>query len=284
MPSNAAKRFPAASLALVAALAGVYYLGFLQGRHSGDTARATRPANQLQTGPAAARPARLSAAGQVPGAPSHSANDRDLFDEVGRLQDSLQQLSAAYERLQQESARAGLSEAERAALPALIQDGLDQLPLPLLLPRIEAYTKIPRETLDSVWDQRAFVKRLTDVALNDILVSPEEPAEPLLGPVTFSGNPGFDGPRERFSQAELVVFAEFDSISFDRPEVLVKWFRIGDGRVFLFEQMPIRPNQGNHVWLKNENGMEPGLYQVDIYEVSQEMPLLSSGQYQVHES
>ena len=210
-----------------------------------------------------------------------AVGQQPLFGQIAGLQEQLSSLRDKFERLKSESSAESFNEEELRELPDLIKASLNQLPMEIIAPGIEKYTSIPKEALENMPDQRAFVERLADVAMTGIVTEVEEALEPVLGRVVFSQNAGIAAPQEVFTTSDLIVFAEFDSYNFDKTEVLVKWYRLGDAKVFLFKQMPIRSNDRNFVWLQNENGIEAGRYQVEIYDVSQEMQLLSAGRYQV---
>ncbi|MFT5400264.1 MAG: hypothetical protein ACI9LO_001792 [Planctomycetota bacterium] len=246
-----------------------YFLGYQQAvSTSGD--------NQLQT--PRDRPVLSSAGAEAPVQP---VQQQQLFGKIAGLQEQLSDLRDKFSRLQNRSSTESFNDDELSELPDLVKASLNQLPMEVIAPGIEKYTSIPVEVLANMPDQRAFVERLADVAMTGIVTEADEALEPVLGTVVFSKNAGIAAPQGVFTTSDLIVFAEFDSYSFDKTEVLVKWYRLGDAKVFLFKQMPIRANDRNFIWLQNENGIEAGRYQVEVYDVSQEMQLLSAGRYQV---
>ena len=252
---------------LLSVLAG-YHLGYRAGLSVSDARLA--PAAIETTAAATPRPVAAS-----------PRDDASLFKRMVDLQQQMAELREKYQRLKDRSQLDAAEQQELQDLPELVMASLEQVPLEFIAPSIERYTAIPAEVLQSMPDQRAFVNRLAEVAMDGIVDEPEEDPTALLGPVDFSRNAGYAPPQQVFASTDLVVFAEFDSYSFDRTEVLVKWYRVDDGKVVLFQQMPIRNNQRNHVWINDPDGIEPGNYRVEIYEVSQEMPLLSYGSYRV---
>ena len=252
---------------LLSALAG-YHLGY----------RAALPATGGQPDAVETTAAATPHPATVASSPRDDAN---LLGQMVDLQQQMAELRDKYQRLKDSSQLDATEREELQNLPELVMASLQQVPLELVLPSIERYTAIPVEVLQGMPDQRAFVNRLAEVAMDGIVDEPEEEPRVMLGPVEFSRNAGYAPPQQVFATTDLVVFAEFDSYGFYRSEVLVKWYRVDDGKVALFRQMPIGSNQRNYVWINEQDGIEPGNYRVEIYEVSQEMPLLSYGSYRV---
>jgi hypothetical protein len=207
--------------------------------------------------------------------------DARLLAQVSGLQKDFSVLREKYEQLRHKSQLEKQEQQELQALPDLVKASLEQLPMELIAPIIEKHVSIPMDVLANMSDQRAFVDRLADVAMEDIVDESDVEQEPILGPVDFTRYLRTSAPQDVFYTSDLVVFAEFDSYSFSRTEVLIKWFRVNDGQILLFKQMPINNNDSNHVWIKDDDGLEPGNYKVEVYEISQEMPLLSVGKYRV---
>jgi hypothetical protein len=263
-------KFAAAVAAVLVSALGGYHLGYRAALP--DAGARPAPATSLTSTAAKPRPMDGTASSQ---------GDASLLGRMADLQRQVAELRGKYQRLKDSSRLDAEQQQELRTLPELVMTSIEQVPLELIAPSIERYTAIPVEVLQSMPDQRAFVNRLAEVAMDGIVDEPEEEPRPMLGPVDFSRNAGYAPPQQVFASTDLVVFAEFDSYSFDRTEVLVKWYRVDDGKVVLFQQMPIRSNQRNYVWINDQDGIEPGNYRVEIYEVSQEMPLLSYGSYRV---
>ena len=261
---------PAAAL-LLSALGG-YYAGYQSGASQVETVAA----------PATSHPSATIKSQKTVNFDAQP-DDPGLVARFTDLERQLASLKKKYQRLQQKAELDAGEREELQALPELVMASIDQVPMEFIAPSIERYTNIPAEVLEQMPDQRAFVNRLAEVAMDGIVDEPDADAEPKFGPVDFSRNAGYASPQEVFTTSDLVVFAEFDSYHFARTEVLVKWYRESDGRVMLFKQMPVRAHERNYVWLNDSDGLEPGKYKVEIYEVSQEMPLLSSGRYRVEQ-
>ena len=270
------QKFAVPVFALMIAILAGYYLGYQNSKPDPDSsvaeeARVTGSATSSRNDQADA--GSRSSMSVTSGA--------KLFSQVAGLQNQISALREKYQRLKDKSELDSEEQEELQALPALVKASLDEVPLELITPSIEQYTSIPQDVLENMPDQRAFVERLADVAMEGIVTEPEANPEPILGPVEFSRNAGMAAPQNIFYTTDLVVFAEFDSYSFDETEVLVKWYRVDDGLVFLFKQMPIRNNDRNYDWITNSNGIEMGNYQVEVYQISQDLPLLSAGRYRV---
>lgn len=92
---------------------------------------------------------------------------------------------------------------------------------------------------------------------------------------------------EYFSPSSLRIFASFDSAretfrGLDR--VLVKWFN-PQGQSDMFQYLPITPNENyNYIW-RELNYWEPGIYNVEIYQVAggQDLKILASGSFFVQD-
>ena len=195
--------------------------------------------------------------------------------------EKISQLQHQYDILKNKSKRDTLNQQELESLPQHFTETLNEIPLDLIVPRLEKYANISQENLDQVGDQRQFISRLAEVAMEGIITEEKE-AEPALGPVVFSRSPGMDSAvMSEFRDSDKTIFAKFSTLSFAEPSVFAKWYRIEDGEVMLFKQMPINLQDTNYIWVKNDNGFATGRYKVDIFKMSQEMELLSSGEYQV---
>ncbi len=201
-----------------------------------------------------------------------STKDKLMLDEIFELRKQYQSLK---------DSTTSLSEEEKHQLPDMIKHTLNQLPIEMVASRIEKYTKIPAEMFQQMPDQQSFVNRLSDIAMEGIITEPEESQFEMLGPIVFSNLLKGGEVKYSFSSIEVVVFAQFDTATYNQLEVFVKWYRVDDGKVFIFEQMPISQQSTNVIWLTDQNGLEPGNYQVAIFDVSPQMNLLSQGSYTV---
>jgi len=207
-------------------------------------------------------------------AASTDNTNKSLLEKIFLLQNQ-------YQTLQEKQNLDELSREQKQQLPNLLKQTLDQLPIDMIASRIEKYIEIPQETFEQIPDQRAFISRLADVAMEGIITESDEDSIALLGPITFSDQYQGGAIKNIFSNKEVAVFAGFDTATFSKPVVLVKWYRTEDNKVFIFKQMPISPTNTNYIWLTDQNGLEAGQYYVDIYDVSSQMNLLSRGSYQV---
>jgi len=207
-------------------------------------------------------------------ADSTGNTNKSLLEKIALLQNQ-------YQALQEKQNLDEFSSEQKQELPNLLKQTLDQLPIDMIASRIERYIEIPQETFERMNDQRAFVNRLADVAMEGIITESDEDSIALLGPISFSDQYQGGAIKNIFSNKEVAVFAGFDTATFDKPVVLVKWYRTEDNKVFIFKQMPISPINTNYIWLTDQNGLEAGQYNVDIYDVSSQMNLLSRGSYQV---
>ena len=63
--------------------------------------------------------------------------------------------------------------------------------------------------------------------------------------------------------------------------MLVKWYESGEGKLVLFKQFDINPDDRNFVSIYREQGMIAGDYTVEVYRVNQAVDLLFAGHYAV---
>jgi hypothetical protein len=93
------------------------------------------------------------------------------------------------------------------------------------------------------------------------------------------------GGGEYFSPNSLRIFASFSSntdLFRDLDRVLVKWFNPG-GHGDMIQYMEITPNSNyNYIW-RELNYWDPGIYNVEIYRIGQDVTVLASGSYFVQD-
>jgi hypothetical protein len=65
-------------------------------------------------------------------------------------------------------------------------------------------------------------------------------------------------------------------------EVFVKWYRIDEPEILLFDQYAIRRDaEFSYVWLEQENGWAEGEYAVEFYSADEALKKIASGRYSV---
>lgn len=202
--------------------------------------------------------------------------DADVFAAVDAIA-RLHQLSPIFT---DPNRRKGMSLQQRKATEIEARQQLQRVPLELLIPQIVKYSVASEQQVKSFENPRAFVTRLSTVAMNGI-ITPPNPELPAHGPVTFKARASHSANTEVFRGSTGKIFAVFDSTGYDDTRVLVKWYQPSSGSILLFKQFDIANGDSNYIWIDNTRGYATGEYRVDIYRVNQSLQLLSSGIYRV---
>ena len=167
---------------------------------------------------------------------------------------------------------------------AVIEGVIDSMSDDQISALLTSLTSLDRESLDDVYDVRAYANRMAELALGDLT---GEPAlrDPGLPPIYFSDSP--DPQRavdENLSEFEnpgrLHAILPMDDYKGD--EVFVKWTRVNDQEVMLFDRYPIQAKSDyNWVYLEPREGWPSGEYSVDFYSSDEEMQPVAGGDFQV---
>lgn len=89
-------------------------------------------------------------------------------------------------------------------------------------------------------------------------------------------------PKEEFTPSDNKIYASFNTDNYDKKKVMVKWYRMDDPKVYVFDQYPITSDKSNnYVWLEKPGGWGEGNYGVEIYSTESNLDLMASGQYAV---
>ena len=147
---------------------------------------------------------------------------------------------------------------------------------------ITSLTGLTDKDLHEVHGLRAFARRASAVAMENIVSVDDSPPQILL-PVEFSHDPN---KVESFKTDQFVgderIFAVFPTGPSTQDEVFVKWYRSDDPEILLFDRYPIqRETDQDFVWLENKEGWPQGEYAVEIYSADKAMSHLASGRYVV---
>ena len=63
---------------------------------------------------------------------------------------------------------------------------------------------------------------------------------------------------------------------------MVKWYRVDDPKVYIFDKYDISKDKNNNfVWLEKPSGWNEGLYGVEIYSMEDNLSLMAYGEYSV---
>jgi hypothetical protein len=214
--------------------------------------------------------ARLSQEAEGAGSPPGAAN-RALLEALAASDDSLPQAS-----LLRLMARFSPNP---EAMVTMIIDSMSEKELALSL---ASFSQISPEKLQEISDPKAFTRRLAELAMQD-LFNVGGDAQPAPQNVLFSET-GSDA--DLGSQVfptlpgEGRIRATFPMEGYRGDEVFVKWVRLDDPKIILFNHYPIRSEaEFNYVWLEPSEGWEKGEYQVNFYTADESLSPLSGGRY-----
>ena len=205
----------------------------------------------------------------APGAPAQSpeAKQRDLLETLleqaeGDSQVDLVRLLGRFSRDPQEVA-------------GVIIDAMSDAEL---VASLSSFTDISPEKLKSSSDPKALAHRLVDLAMESLVQLPNSGDSGAQG-VYFSEALVEDPLQEsstRFTGDERIL-ANFAMGDYRGKEIFVKWTRVDDPKIMLFNHYPIRAERDfNHVWLRPDEGWDPGEYQVNFYTADDSLAPTSS--------
>ena len=157
----------------------------------------------------------------------------------------------------------------------------------------EIYEKVSEvfneKYLENVDNPKAFASRLTDIALTDEdeeSVNAEGTANSEVQ-ISISQFPGY---QEMISNQ--VVVSQYRRLyvnmisSLPVPNGLIKWKNLSEDKVIMFRGLSFHSrNDSQYVWglPKNDEGWQPGQYQVSVYQINNELTLLATKVYSVTE-
>ncbi|MCS5635797.1 MAG: hypothetical protein NZ990_04715 [Myxococcota bacterium] len=153
-----------------------------------------------------------------------------------------------------------------------------------LISSITSFTDISPEKIQDSPDPHAYANRLVELAMEELVRQPSSEMNEAER-VHFSERSASEEER----QGELTTFAGNDRIlarfpmkGYQGSEVFVKWTRVDDPQIMLFNHYPIKPDAAfNYVWLEPKNGWEPGDYQVNFYTADDRLIPLATGRYTI---
>ena len=149
---------------------------------------------------------------------------------------------------------------------------------------LTSLTNFSEEQLDGVRDMGRFTRRVAEVAVDSLYDRAAFDLEPV-GDVQFSRAVDADSAperaQERFS-SDGRIYAVFPMDAYRENEVFVKWYRIDEPEILLFDQYAIRRDaEFSYVWLEQENGWAEGEYAVEFYSADEALKKIASGRYSV---
>jgi hypothetical protein len=188
-----------------------------------------------------------------------------------------------------EDPRAGLVR-ELAAHPGDPAEALgvaiDSLRDDEIIAALATATGIGAEELRDVRDPRAMAKRMSQIALEDV-IRPSGERPPGLARVYFSEESLAGDPAEspaaatKFSGRSDLV-ATFPTAEYDLEQVFVKWTRLDDPEIVDFGPAPVIPGADyGEAWLRPDSALRPGRYKVGVFSADEAMRPLADGRYRV---
>ena len=139
--------------------------------------------------------------------------------------------------------------------------------------------------LEEISDVRGFAERLASIALSGVVTPPAEiPREAM--PVEFSTSVEPDNtptvPSEVFGSDSDRIYAVFPTDQYGSDSVLVKWQRLDQPELLVFDRYPIGAiDRDSYVWLSQPEGWSEGAYEVTIYAAEESLDPIAVGSYQV---
>ena len=147
-------------------------------------------------------------------------------------------------------------------------------------------TGIGAEELRDVRDPRAMARRMSQIALEDV-IRPSEERPPGLARVYFSEESLAGDPAESPSAATKFdgrsdLVATFATEEYDLDRVFVKWTRLDDPEIVDFGPAPVIPGADyGEAWLRPDSALRPGRYKVGVFSGDEAMRPLADGRYRV---
>ncbi len=167
---------------------------------------------------------------------------------------------------------------------AVVEGVIDSMSDDQISALLTSLTSLDHEALDDAYDVRAYANRMAELALGDLS---GEPAlrDPGLAPVYFSEAPdpqrAVDEDSSEFENPDR-LHAILPMEDYEGDQVFVKWTRVSDQEVMLFDRYPIRTNSDyNWVYLEPREGWPAGEYSVDFYSSDERMHPLAGGDFLV---
>ena len=147
---------------------------------------------------------------------------------------------------------------------------------------ISSLTDIAPEKVKESGDSKAYARRLAELAMEGLL-QVQGTEGPILKNVTFSeeGAGAAEEPTRltNFS-GDGRILATFPMGDYGRDEVFVKWTRVDDPKIMLFNHYPIKSDaETNYVWMRPKEGWDPGEYRVDFYTADDSLTPIAGGWY-----
>lgn len=163
---------------------------------------------------------------------------------------------------------------------SLLKSMIQFVPESMLKQIVEDFNILNAEDIGELENFKQSMERLIDIW--GLKSTPNAELE-LYGGVSFSDRlPSRYAIAEtsQFNTSDTTIYANFSSEHYSKESVLVKWISLDENKVMLFKKVSINPNSPlNYISLNQQNGWSPGNYQVEIYGLGENIPLLGSSSF-----
>ncbi len=130
-----------------------------------------------------------------------------------------------------------------------------------------------------------FAARLGEIFTNGVeSVSATDGERPGLIEFDIATNTEFQAaiPTGEFKPEDKKIYASFNTESYQENKVMVKWYRVDNPKVYVFDKYEINADKSNNfIWLEKPSGWNEGIYGVEIYSMEGNLDLMSYGEYAV---
>ncbi len=139
--------------------------------------------------------------------------------------------------------------------------------------------------LEEITDVHGFAERLASIALSGVVTPPAEiPPQAMLVEFSTSVEPDntATAPSEVFDSGSDRIYAVFPTDQYGADSVLVKWQRLDQPELLVFDRYPIGAvDRDSYVWLSQPEGWSAGAYEVTIYAAEESLDPIAVGSYEV---
>jgi len=157
---------------------------------------------------------------------------------------------------------------------------IDRLSRDELLAVLAEVTGRDREALEELRNPQATAHALATALLSGWGTEPVTVAPQPIGFSTELSRP----PGESFFRSATTrIFGTFPMEPGEQIDVLAKWYRVEPHEFLLVEEVPVQERNGRgFVRLERSNGWPAGRYRLELYESSESVEPLASGEYQTY--
>jgi hypothetical protein len=151
-----------------------------------------------------------------------------------------------------------------------------------LIASVTSFTDLSPEKFKESSEPKALARRLAELAMDGLLQRPQVGGAGLEAVYFSEGRAHGDLALSRAGSfgGEEPILATFPMGDYAGNEVFVKWTRVDDPKIMLFNHYPIRSDEEfNYVWLNPTGGWDAGEYEVNFYVADDSLTPLAGGRY-----